>query len=57
MNRPSGQAKTRPKVRPPRKPYADKDDNKNAERFQAATKAVLGLSEIQADAVRRAAKT
>jgi hypothetical protein len=43
MNRPAGQAKARPQKRPARKPYIERDDGKNLERFNEATAKIISL--------------
>lgn len=55
-NRPAGQAKTRPKVRPPRKPYADKDDRQNLQRLGGTVRSIFGLSVPVAAAIRERSK-
>jgi hypothetical protein len=55
-NLPAGQAKTRNKVRPPRKPYVERDDGENASRLAVAISGILGLSPPIALAIRRTRK-
>lgn len=55
-NRPAGQAKTRPKVREPQKPYIELDDGKNSERLAKAVVGMFSLSPEALEAVRLAAK-
>lgn len=53
MNRPAGQAKTREKKRPPRKPYVERDDGKNAERLGEALRSIFSMPHAVAKAIRK----